>query len=304
MNPIVEAKSVSKTFAGHLALDEVSLSVQQGTIYGIVGANGAGKTTLLRIFLGLLRPDAGTVYLFGEPMAKEAAELRQRIHYVGPDGRFFKNFTVNDLLRYTSLLYQRWDAGRAKTLIDVLQLPVHRKVGELSTGMLMQLRVCIALSSRPDVLLLDEPTTGLDPVVKKQFLQLIVQEAAGAGTTVLMSTHQLNEVARMVDHVAFMYKGRLLLSGALEDLRQAIKQIQVVMPNDLPEWVRENPAVVEITSSGHLFTLVVENDADAIMDRLRNDGAVYLESVHVDFEELFEHVMRKEGYVRDGILLS
>lgn len=301
---IVQLASVTKSFNGRVAIDDVSFAVPEGAVYGLVGANGAGKTTMLLLALGLLWPDSGEVRLFGKPLGREAADFRQRVHYVGPEGDFFKSFTVGDMLQYTKRLYTRFDQTRCDKLTDVLELPLNRRIRNLSTGMKMQLRLTIALSARPDLLLLDEPTVGLDPVVKRQFLQLILQEASGQGTTVVLATHQLADVERMVDHVAFMYRGRTVASGELESLRTSIQQIQVVLPGELPKWIQESPSVLRQEHSGRLHTLVVEGDPSAIATDLRAQGATYLETLNVDLEELFQYVMEKEGYVRSGILLS
>ncbi|WP_436664327.1 ABC transporter ATP-binding protein [Alicyclobacillus acidoterrestris] len=302
MTSIVETHDVTKQFGDVTVIDGVSLNVPQGAIYGLVGANGAGKTTLMRMLIGLMWPDAGEVRLFGQVLERDSAQIRQRVHYVAADGSFFKQLQVKDVLTYSRLLYERWDDTRCQMLVRAL-VPLNRRVRNLSLGMTMQLRLAIALSARPDLLVLDEPTNGLDPIVKRQFLQLIVQEAA-QGSTVVIATHQLADVERIVDGVGLLYRGRMVMDGMLDDLKGAIKHVQAVLPGGPPADIDHWPGVLERTSRGQFYTFVVEGTGDDLAKRLRESGATYLEVMDVGFEELFRYVMQKEGYSRDGILLS
>lgn len=300
----VETTGLNKMFSGQQALVDVNLTIPEASIYGIVGANGAGKSTLLRTLIGLYRPDAGQVQVLGQPVPFEAAELRHRVHYVSPDGALPPSFRVKEMIHYTRLLYERFDENRAIRLLDALELPTRKRIRELSLGMTMQLRLLIALSVRPDVLLLDEPTTGLDPVVRRQFLQLILQEASSGETTVVMATHQLSDVERMVDGVAILYNGRVVRQGMLDELQSGIKRVQAVIEKSVETPLDELPNVIRHEHTGRVHTFVTDGDPEGLAGRLKAAGASFVEVVDVDFDELFTHVMRKEGYARDGILLS
>jgi ABC-2 type transport system ATP-binding protein len=306
MSFVIETEQLTKVLDGKTVVDNVNLKVEAGTVYGIVGANGAGKTTLLRMLIGLYRPTHGTVHFFGEPLNRDATEIRQRVHYVGADGDMFKSFRVSDMLKYASMLYERWDERRATVLLEALSLPRSQRVKNLSLGMKMQLRLLIALSARPDVLLLDEPTNGLDPVVKRQFLQLIVQETAGSGTTVVMATHLLDDLDRIADAIAFMYRGKIVVSGALTELKSGTKQVQCALPEgvtSLPDELVHCPNILRVAYRGRMCTLVVEGDVNAVTDELHRIGCPYVEVTELGFHELFETFMHKAGYHRDGILL-
>lgn len=303
----VETIDLTKVYEGTVAVDNVTLSIQPGTIHGIVGANGAGKSTLLRMMIGLVQPTSGQILVFGEPMHKEAKRLRGRIHYVGTDGDLYRSFRVEDIIRYARYLYPAWDEARCQALLEALELPPHRLVRNLSVGMKMQLRLLVALSSRPKLLILDEPTNGLDPVVKRQFLQLIVQEVAHTEMTVVFATHHLEDLERIADGVTVMYEGRALVSGLLDDLRDHVKRVQAVLPGGVPDEIRHWPGVVEAEQSGQLLTLVVEGGrftGEQLVRELQALGATYTELLDVGFDELFRYTMQKEGYHRDGILLS
>jgi ABC-2 type transport system ATP-binding protein len=300
----VETIDLRKVFDGRIVLDSVSLAVPAGSIHGVVGANGAGKSTLLRILMGLYRPTGGQVRVLGELVGDEAAELRQRVHLVASEGDLPRAMRVRDYLHYHRLLYHRWDDGRCQRLLEALELPVRRSLRHLSQGMKTQLRLAAALSARPDVLLLDEPTNGLDPVVKRQFLQLLVQEAAGAGTTIVIATHHLDDLDRIADGITVLYNGRAVASGQLDALKQRVKRVQAVLPGEIPEAVRQHPGVVDVVRSGQMVTVTVDGDVDAVMAALRQAGAQYCEVLDLELDELFRHFMDKEGYHREGILLS
>lgn len=300
----IETQFVTKVFDGRPVVNQVSLSIPTGSIYGVVGANGAGKSTLLRIMIGLFRPSFGEVFVFGKPLPREAAHIRQRVHYVGADGEMFRSFRVEEMLNYARLLYKNWDESRCQTLMDALALPLTQRVRNLSLGMKMQLRLAIALATRPELLILDEPTNGLDPIVKRQFLQLIVQEAAGSGTTVVMATHQLDDLERIADGVAFMYQGKIVYSGMVHDMRSDIKQIHVVLPGGLPDALAGHSSLIRTEQRGPLISLSVEGQVEDITRRLEEAGGTHIEVTDLDLEDLFRHLMGKEGYTRDGVLLS
>lgn len=305
MTTAVETSHLSKAFSGQPALADVSLTIPEQSIYGIVGANGAGKSTLLRTIVGLYRPDGGSVTVFGTKHPADSVELRQRVHYVSPDGSLPRNFRVHEVIRYTRLLYDRFDADRANRLLKALELPTDRKIRDLSLGMTMQLRLLLALSVHPELLLLDEPTTGLDPVVRRQFLQLIVQEASSGSTTVVLATHQLADVERLVDAIAIFYRGHVVRQGVMEDLQRGVKRIQAVFETAPDDEVLDGlPDVLSREQTGRIYTFVTEHDPEAFTALLRQAGASFIDILHVDLDELFTHVMRKEGYARDGILLS
>ncbi|MCL6549221.1 MAG: ABC transporter ATP-binding protein [Alicyclobacillus sp.] len=300
----VQTRALTKRFDGKTAVDHVDLDIPAGSIFGLVGANGAGKSTLLRLILGVMWPTSGEVRVLGQPLPRESAAFRQRVHYVGSDGGMFPSFQVRELLRYASLIYERWDQARCRRLVEALELPIDRRIRALSTGMQMQLRLAVALSARPDLLLLDEPTNGLDPVIRRQFLQLIVQESAGQGTTVVIATHLLEDVERIGDGMAVMFRGRVVAAGVIDELRGRVHRLQAALPHGLPADVEAHPAVTRVERQGQVVTLTLEGDPAPVTARLRAAGAVFIEPVPLDLSDLFRYLLEKEGYSREGILLS
>ncbi|MCL6516397.1 ABC transporter ATP-binding protein [Alicyclobacillus sp.] len=303
MRTAIETVDLHKMFGGRPVLRGVNLSVPAGSIHGVIGANGAGKSTLLRILMGLYRPSRGQVRVLGEVMDTEATELRQRVHLVASEGDLPRGMRVRDYLHYHRLLYRTWDETRCRRLLEALELPEGAPLRNLSQGMRTQLRLTVALSAHPEVLLLDEPTNGLDPVVKRQFLQLLLQEASGTGATIVIATHHLDDLERIADSVTILFSGRALASGQLDHLRDTVKRVQAVLAGELPESIVHHPAVVEVQRSGRMVLITVSGNVQAVVTALGEAGATYCEVVDLELEELFRHFMEREGYRREGILL-
>ncbi len=301
---VIETTQVSKVIDGQTVLNDVNFTVRDGSVHGLVGSNGAGKTTLLRLLNGVYEPSSGVIRVFGQSMVGDAADIRQRVHLVSADGAFYPGFRVQDLLRYASLLYVRWDETRARDLVKVLELPLHQPIRKLSLGMKMQLRLAVALASRPDVLLLDEPTNGLDPIVRRQFLGLIVQEVAGTGLSVVFATHRLEELEAMADDISVLYQGRIVLSGSMEGFKTYFRELVVVANTTIEDKVWKHPSVLVVSSRGKIQSCIVKGDTLALRERLLQAGSVHIDEQPIKFEDLFRALMEKEGYTRDAILLS
>lgn len=303
MNAIIETENLSKTFTGTPVINRVNLRVPQGTIYGLVGPNGAGKSTLLKLLIGYYWPTSGTIRLFGNALPKEAAMIRQQIHWVSPEWDVSKSFRIDDLIKYYKLLYPTFDEVRCLTLLNALELPQRAHIRNLSLGMKTQLQLVLALASHPSILLLDEPTNGLDPVVKRQFLQLLVQEAAVDGTTIVLATHHLDDLDRIADGVALMHHGRLTKNDTVDALKTAVKELQFVIANDLPGEIHQRPEVLSCQQRGQFCTLVVEGKLDSLLQLLQSAGALHIQVNDLPFDELFRRLLEKEGYSRDSLLL-
>ncbi len=303
MAAIIETENLTKVLGTIPVVNHVSLQISEGTVYGLVGANGAGKSTLLRLIVGYYWPTTGNVRLFGEVLSRQASAIRQRIHMVSAGGEVFKTYRVRDLIQYYNLLYDRFDNTRCTRLLDALELSRRSLVRQLSLGMKTQLKLALALACHPDILLLDEPTNGLDPVVKRQFLQILVQEVAHAGTTILLATHHLDDLDCIADGVAVMYKGQLIADGLLNELKERVKEIHAVLPGRLPEEVRKRREVISHEQKGQLHILVVDGPPDAVLETLRESGAIHVETIDLSFVELFRYLMEREGYTRDAVLL-
>lgn len=301
MTMTVETLDLRKSFAGSPVLENVNLHVPAGTVLGLAGANGAGKTTLLLLIAGYYWPSAGEVRLFGQTLPREASGLRQRLHFVSAESNFMPSFRIAELLHYFDLLYDRFEREKANQLFKALDLPLQARLGQLSLGTVTQVRLALALACRPDILLMDEPTNGLDPVVRHQFLQFIVDQTAASGTTVLMATHHLEPLETMADSVAFLYKGRVLMDARVDVLKGEVREVQAVLSTNLPSEILHSPQVMTYERRGSVHVLVTDGQPRELMERLWSAGAEHVEAVTLSLEEIFRRLMEREGYVRHAL---
>ena len=219
--PIIEIDNLTRRFGAKAALDGVTLSVPRGGVYGLVGANGAGKTTLIRHVLGLLRAEHGTVRVFGLDPVADPVGVLSRIGYLSEENDLPGWMRVGELIAYSRTFYPRWDDAYAEQLRGTFALDADAKVKTLSKGNRARLGLLIALAYRPELLVLDEPSSGLDPVVRRDILEAIIRTIADEGRTVLFSSHLLDEVERVADHVTMIADGRITLSGSLGSIKAA-----------------------------------------------------------------------------------
>ena len=217
---VVEVRELSRQFGNTTALDSVSLQVQSGFVYGLVGANGQGKTTLIKHLLGLLRAKQGSVRVFGLDPVQHPVEVLQRIGYLSEERELPEWMRIHELMRYTAAYHPGWDQAYARELLDTFGLDDAQKVKELSKGMRAQVGLIAAVAHRPELLLLDEPSTGLDAVVRKDILNAVIRTVADDGRTAIFSSHLLDEVEQMSDYVFMVDQGKLVLQGGLDGIKE------------------------------------------------------------------------------------
>ena len=218
---VIEISDLTRRFGATTALDAVSLSLPRGAVYGLVGANGAGKTTLIRHILGLLRAQAGSVRVFGRDPVADPVGVLSRLGYLSEDNDLPGWMRVDELIRYTRAFYPAWDDAYAEELQKTFALEPSAKVRSLSKGQKARAGLLVALAYRPELLVLDEPSSGLDPIVRRDILGAIIRTIADEGRTVLFSSHLLQEVEQVADHVTMIHAGRILVSARLDEIRES-----------------------------------------------------------------------------------
>jgi ABC-2 type transport system ATP-binding protein len=220
MNAVLSFQSVVKQFGSKRVLDSLDLEIPPGAVVGLLGTNGSGKTTLLKCAVGLLRPQSGEIRLLGEPSWNLSAAAKRRLGYVPQVVSLFPWMKVAELIRYTASFYANWSSDLSDRLVREWDLPAADRVGNLSVGQLQKLSILTAVSHEPDLVILDEPAASLDPLARRQFLQLIIDLAEPGKRTVVFSTHITSDLERVADRVAILKQGRIVHFGLLEDLKE------------------------------------------------------------------------------------
>ena len=293
---MLEMNSVTKTFGTFKALDNLTLTVPQGAVYGLVGPNGAGKSTAIRHLTGVYRPDSGTVQVDGQPVYENPA-VKSDIGYIPDEIFFFPSATMEDMRRFYKGLYPRFDEDLYRRLYDVFRLPKNGQIRRFSKGMQKQAAFHLALAMRPKVLILDEPVDGLDPVMRRQVMSLILSDVAEYGTTVLISSHNLRELEDVCDHVGIMDHGKMLLEKSLADMQGTTHKLQIV--GGVPEGLE----VLHESSSGRLKTLICRGQAWEISTKAAAAKPAYFDVLPLSLEEIFIYELGGADYAVKDILL-
>ena len=293
---MLELRNITKTFGPVKALDDLTMTVPQGAVYGLVGPNGAGKSTAIRHITGIYRPDRGTVTLEGRPIY-ENPKMKARIGYIPDDIFYFPSATLEDMRKYYRGLYPDFDDALFQRLFDVFQLPRKSPIRRFSKGMQKQAAFHLSICTRPEVLILDEPVDGLDPVMRRQVWSLILSDVAQRQTTVLISSHNLRELEDVCDHVGIMDHGKMLLERSLADMQGSTVKLQLV--GDIPDGLE----ILHESSSGRLKTLVVRGSAQEITGCMQAAATVYFDVLPLSLEEIFIYELGGVNYEVKNIVL-
>ena len=293
---MLEMKNITKTFGDFKALDDLTMTVPKGTVYGLVGPNGAGKSTAIRHLTGVYRPDSGEITLDGRPIY-ENPDAKVRIGYI-PDGIFyFPSATLEDMRKYYRGLYPKFDDQLFERLYEIFRLPKKSPIRRFSKGMQKQAAFHLAICCRPEVLILDEPVDGLDPVMRRQVWSLILSDVAEHGTTVLISSHNLRELEDICDHVGIMDHGKMLLEKSLADMQGGTVKLQLV--GQPPEGL----VILHESSSGRLGTYIIRGSAEEVAETVAATKPAYFDVLPLSLEEIFIYELGGVNYEVKNIIL-
>ena len=293
---MLEITNLTKTFGAFKALDDLTMTVPRGAVYGLVGPNGAGKSTAIRHITGVYRPDSGDVTVDGVPVY-ENPDVKARLGYIPDDIFFFPSATLEDMKNYYKGIYPQFDEVLYKRLFEVFQLPAKSPIRRFSKGMQKQAAFHLSICARPELLVLDEPVDGLDPVMRRQVWSLILSDVSQRETTVLISSHNLRELEDICDHVGIMDRGKMLLEKSLADMQGSTVKLQLV--GNTPHQLE----VLHETASGRLKTLIVRGSADTVSAIVREQNPVYFDVLPLSLEEIFIYELGGVNYEVKNIVL-
>ena len=297
---MIEVRNVIKEFDGFRALDNLTMTVPKGSVYGLVGPNGAGKSTIIRHLTGIYRQDSGEITVDGAPVFENPA-VKSRIAYIPDDIFYFSNASIREMMDFYRSIYPNFDETRFNKLGEVFNLDPKRQMRRLSKGMQKQAAFWMAVSLRPDILILDEPVDGLDPVMRRQIWSIIMADVAENGTTVLVSSHNLRELEDVCDHVGIMNNGKIMIERSLNDLQENIVKIQLALPDgaELPEGLD----ILHKSSTGRLQSLIMHGNRDELIGKLNAANPLFIDVVPLTLEEIFIYELGGADYeVKDIVL--
>ena len=297
---MIEVRNVIKEFDGFRALDDMSMTVPTGSVYGLVGPNGAGKSTIIRHLTGIYRQDAGEITIDGAHVF-ENPEVKSRIAYIPDDIFYYANASIREMMDFYRSIYPHFDAERFKKLADVFGLDPKRQMRRLSKGMQKQAAFWIAVSLRPEILILDEPVDGLDPVMRRRIWSIIMADVAENGTTVLVSSHNLRELEDVCDSVGIMNKGKIMIERSLNELQENIVKIQLALPDG--ESLPEGLDILHKSNTGRLQSLIMHGTQEELTEKLQSAHPLFIDAVPLTLEEIFIYELGGADYeVKDIVL--
>ena len=293
---MLEVRNLTKTFGTFTALKELNMTIPRGAVYGLVGPNGAGKTTLIRHITGVYRPDSGEIALDGEAVWENPG-AKGKIGFIPDALFFFHSASIEDMRKYYKGLYPKFDDALFEKLGAAFELPRRSPIRKFSKGMKKQAAFWLTVSCRPELLVLDEPVDGLDPVMRRQIMGLILADVAEHGTTVLVSSHNLRELEDICDHVGIMDKGKMLLERSLEDMQGGTVKVQFV--GEVPEGLN----ILHRTQTGRLTTLVLRSTAEEAEAVFSRAALPFYEVLPLSLEEIFIYELGGADHAVKDIVL-
>lgn len=298
---MVEITDVRKSFADLIAINNVSLSVNKGSIYGLVGSNGAGKTTLLKLITGLYRQDEGDILIQSAPVF-ENIEIKEKILFIPDQLYYFSNFTIQDMANFYRQIYPDWDQERYLKLEEVFAIDVKHRIRTLSKGMQRQVAFWLGFALMPELMVLDEPLDGLDPVMRQKVKKLIVQDVAERQMTVIVSSHNLRELEDICDHIGILHAGKMIIQRDLDDLKADVHKIQVAFAGTVPDSIYDDVRALYQEKRGSVCIFIIRGKYEDIIEQMYAYQPAVLDVLPLTLEEIFIYEMGDNGYEIQNII--
>lgn len=292
---MIKVSGVNKYFDDFKVLSDMSIHVRKGTIYGLIGPNGAGKTTIINHINGVLKQDNGEITIDGEKVF-ENKKIKQKVLNISDDWFYYSTFTIKQMAKFYKDIYSDFNQERYNILKDVFKINEKKQIRKLSKGMKKQVAFWLSLSAMPDILILDEPLDGLDPVMRKQVLNLVIADVADRNMTVLVSSHNLRELEDICDWVGIIHNGRIIIEKPLDDLKGNVFKYQVAFSGDKDEELKNIDGVLNVSKTGSVYNVIIRGnslDTDKAIEKL---SPILCERISLTLEEIFIYELGGLGY--------
>ena len=300
---MIKAQGVRKSFGSFNALYDFSINIKKGSVYGLVGPNGAGKTTFIKSLMGVYKINEGEITIDGE-QTYENSKIKERVICISDDLFFYQSYSIMDTAKLYSGIYPKWDWETFEKLKDVFTINTKRKVRRLSKGMQKQVAFWLGLSAHPDVMILDEPVDGLDPVMRRNVWALMLQAVSEKEMTVLVSSHNLRELEDVCDHVGILHEGRVVIEKSLDDIRGNIHKLQIAFSDrSFPDALEAKLNILNKSGFGSVNMLIVKGEADEVLSVVKEYNPVVCDILPLTLEEVFIYELGGMGYEFETILL-
>jgi len=299
---MIKVTGVTKYFDDFKVLDDISVHVRRGTIYGLVGPNGAGKTTLINHINGVLIPKSGEILINDEPVF-ENCRIKQTVLNISDDWFYYGTFTIKEMAKFYRNMYPEFNVERYEAIKGIFKIDEKRQIRKLSKGMKKQVAFWLSLSAMPDVLILDEPLDGLDPVMRKQVLNLVIADVADREMTVLVSSHNLRELEDICDWVGIIHQGKMIIEKPLDDLKGNVHKYQLVLSDEGIKALESMKNVLHTSRTGSVWSVIVKGDADMLDSQMRTLSPALCDRVSLTLEEVFIYELGGLGYDFKNILI-
>ncbi|MBE7014648.1 MAG: ABC transporter ATP-binding protein [Ruminococcaceae bacterium] len=292
---MIKVSNVSKHYDDFQVLNSINLNVRKGTIYGLVGPNGAGKTTIINHINGVIKPESGTITVNNEPVY-ENEQIKQHILNISDDWFYFSTYTVKQMANFYKDLYPSFNKERYEKLKEIFKIDEKKQIRKMSKGQIKQVAFWLSLSCMPDVLILDEPLDGLDPVMRKQVLNLVICDVADRELTVLVSSHNLRELEDICDWVGIIHKGEIIIEKPLDDIKGNVCKYQISFSSNMEEELSKIEGLLNISKTGSVYNLIIKGNSEEILSKLKEMSPILLERISLTLEEVFIYELGGLGY--------
>ncbi|MBJ8029773.1 ABC transporter ATP-binding protein [Bacillus cereus group sp. N21] len=292
---MLKVTNIKKTIDNQVILDNISFTLQKGSIVGLLGRNGAGKTTLLRTLVGILDPDDGTV-TYDDMDVHKHPEIKQKVAYVPDSTNILNGYTVKEIVKFYKAVYTAFDENYFYELLERFHLP-NKRIRSYSKGMKALLAMILAFSAKVEYIILDEPTNGLDPIVKRQILQFLVEEVAEKEITIFISTHHLDEVEKIADTIIILKNHTIASVTALDDTKSCYAKIQVAYERSLPQKLENLSNIKILNQTGKVYTILIEGNVAATLEKFHKEQPLLIEELTMSLEDVFVTTFEGDVYV-------